>query len=36
LPFSRLDRRWPRQLVISLLQVFGETALAHSVTSRLA
>jgi hypothetical protein len=36
LPFSRLARRWPRQLVVSLLQVSGETALARGVTRRLA
>jgi hypothetical protein len=36
LPFSRLAQRWPRQLVISSLQVSRETALARSVACRLA
>jgi hypothetical protein len=36
LPFSRLARWRPRQLVVSLLQVSGETALARGVTRWLA
>jgi hypothetical protein len=36
LPFSRLVWQWPRQLVVSSLQVSGETALARGATRRLA